>query len=182
MASENFVWFNSSTVDTFEQNLDTVHWELGIVPPKQASMVYTTESDRWPPIITGRSTIFTVCLHPLKLDESLCKDTLARKLTSLPLGFMDITTGAQDDLRKVAQSAYSQIVQFGISKKLGQVSFDFPQQDEMMVEKPYIEATAQLIDKEVQHFISPASDSPPASQSHESHSSREVSATVFGLS
>lgn len=49
-------------------------------------------------------------------------------------------------------------MQFGISKKLGQVSFDFPQQDEMMVEKPYIEATAQLIDKEVQHFISPASE------------------------
>ncbi|CAD7689292.1 unnamed protein product [Nyctereutes procyonoides] len=37
-----------STVDTFERNLDTVHWELGIVPPKQASMVYTTESDRAP--------------------------------------------------------------------------------------------------------------------------------------
>lgn len=64
-----------------------------------------------------------------------------------------ITTGAQDDLRKVTQSAYaqvkgsdpsgglhmakscqaqpwllagSQVVQFGMSEKLGQVSFDFP--------------------------------------------------------
>ena len=29
--------------------------------------------------------------------------------------------GAQDDLRKVTQSAYAQIVQFGMSEKLGQV-------------------------------------------------------------
>ena len=37
------------------------------------------------------------------------------------LFFGRVTTGAQDDLRKVAQSAYAQIVQFGMSEKLGQV-------------------------------------------------------------
>ncbi|KAM4801585.1 mitochondrial inner membrane m-AAA protease component AFG3L1-like isoform X4 [Urocitellus parryii] len=74
------------------------------------------------------------------------------------LFFGQITTGAQDDLRKVTQSAYAQIVQFGMSEKLGQVSFDIPQQGEALVEKPYSEATAQLIDEEVRRLIGSAYD------------------------
>ena len=64
-----------------------------------------------------------------------------------------VTTGAQDDLRKVTQSTYVQIVQFGISKKLGQMSFDLPQPGEVLVEKSFSEATAQLIDEEVRRLI-----------------------------
>uniref|UniRef100_A0A8C4KTZ7 AAA+ ATPase domain-containing protein n=1 Tax=Equus asinus TaxID=9793 RepID=A0A8C4KTZ7_EQUAS len=70
--------------------------------------------------------------------------------------FGQITTGAQDDLRKVTQSAYAQVVQFGMSEKLGQVSFDLPRQGETLVERPYSEATAQLIDEEVRCLISSA--------------------------
>lgn len=40
-----------------------------------------------PPDIKGRSSIFKVHLRPLKLDESLNKDTLARKLAALTPGF-----------------------------------------------------------------------------------------------
>ncbi|XP_069757327.1 mitochondrial inner membrane m-AAA protease component AFG3L2-like isoform X2 [Narcine bancroftii] len=71
--------------------------------------------------------------------------------------FGRITTGAQDDLKKITQSAYAQIVQFGMSEKLGQVSFDLPRQGDVLVEKPYSESTAQIIDEEVRSLIGAAS-------------------------
>lgn len=67
--------------------------------------------------------------------------------------FGRVTTGAQDDLKKVTQSAYAQIVQFGMSEKVGQLSFDLPRQGEMVLEKPYSEATAEMIDKEVRELV-----------------------------
>ncbi|XP_046883753.1 AFG3-like protein 2 [Hypomesus transpacificus] len=70
--------------------------------------------------------------------------------------FGRITTGAQDDLRKVTQSAYAQIVQFGMNAKVGHLSFDLPRQGEMVLEKPYSEATARLIDSEVRSLINEA--------------------------
>ncbi|RWS20490.1 ATPase-like protein, partial [Leptotrombidium deliense] len=70
--------------------------------------------------------------------------------------FNRITTGAQDDLKKVTQSAYAQIVQFGMSDKVGNLSFDLPQQGEMFIEKPYSEETAQMIDNEVRKLVQTA--------------------------
>ncbi|XP_029035220.1 AFG3-like protein 2 [Osmia bicornis bicornis] len=67
--------------------------------------------------------------------------------------FGRITTGAQDDLQKVTQSAYAQVIQFGMNEKVGNVSFQMPQQGDMTFDKPYSEHTAQLIDVEVRELI-----------------------------
>jgi AFG3 family protein len=67
--------------------------------------------------------------------------------------FQKITSGAQDDLKKVTQNAYSQIVQLGMSEKVGNLSFDLPQPGEMIIDKPYSEETAQLIDNEVRILV-----------------------------
>lgn len=70
--------------------------------------------------------------------------------------FHRLTTGAQDDLRKVTQSAYAQVVQFGMSGAVGLMSFDCPQQGDVVTEKPFSEPTAQLIDQEVRSIIDAA--------------------------
>jgi AFG3 family protein len=70
--------------------------------------------------------------------------------------FHKITSGAQDDLKKVTQNAYSQIVQLGMSEKVGNLSFDLPQPGEMVIDKPYSEETAQLIDNEVRNLVKTA--------------------------
>ncbi|EDV51992.1 AFG3-like protein 2 [Drosophila erecta] len=69
------------------------------------------------------------------------------------LFFNRITTGAQDDLKKITDIAYSQVVRFGMNEKVGQVSFDVGQAGDPVFSKPYSEDTAQLIDNEVRSII-----------------------------
>ncbi|EZA54978.1 hypothetical protein DMN91_008953 [Ooceraea biroi] len=70
--------------------------------------------------------------------------------------FGRITTGAQDDLQKITQIAYSQVTQFGMNEKVGNVSFEMPKPGDMVLDKPYSEYTAQLIDNEVRELIDSA--------------------------
>ncbi|KAF7988721.1 hypothetical protein HCN44_001294 [Aphidius gifuensis] len=72
--------------------------------------------------------------------------------------FNKITTGAQDDLQKITKIAYSQIVSYGMNDKIGQISFEQPQPGDMVMDKPYSEHTAQLIDEEARNLIKRAYD------------------------
>lgn len=57
---------------------------------------------------------------------------------------------------QVTQSAYAQVVHYGMNEKVGQVSFEMPQPGDMVLDKPYSESTAQLIDQEVRNMITTA--------------------------
>ncbi|XP_076335352.1 AFG3 like matrix AAA peptidase subunit 2 [Tachypleus tridentatus] len=91
-----------------------------------------------------------------QLFDRMCM-TLGGRVSEI-LFFGRITTGAQDDLKKVTQSAYAQVVQFGMSEKVGNLSFDLPQSGELVLDKPYSEETAQIIDQEVRTLVQKAYD------------------------
>jgi AFG3 family protein len=61
-----------------------------------------------------------------------------------------ITTGASDDLDKVTQMAYAMVSIYGMNSRVGTVSF--PRREERF-DKPYSDATAQMIDEEVRTVV-----------------------------
>merc|ERR1712142_302362 len=91
-----------------------------------------------------------------QLNDRMCMTLGGRAAEQI--FFNRITTGAQDDLQKVTKSAYSQITQFGMNDAVGNVSFEQPQQGEMVFDKPYSEQTAMLVDKEAKKMITSAMD------------------------
>ena len=68
--------------------------------------------------------------------------------------FDTISSGAQNDLEKVTKQAYAMISIFGMSDKVGNVSFyDSTGQSDYGFTKPYSEKTAELIDQEAKELI-----------------------------
>lgn len=66
--------------------------------------------------------------------------------------FGKISTGALSDLEKITKQAYAMVSIYGLSDKLGNISYYDPQGQSAFV-KPYSEERAQLIDKEVSEMI-----------------------------
>ncbi|MGQ1890001.1 ATP-dependent zinc metalloprotease FtsH [Thermophagus sp. OGC60D27] len=70
------------------------------------------------------------------------------------LMFNRISTGALNDLEKVTRQAYAMVSYFGMSPKLGNISFfDSSGQSEYSFHRPYSEKTAELIDREAAAII-----------------------------
>lgn len=85
------------------------------------------------------------------LDE-MCATLGGRASEELIFG--KISTGALNDLEKVTKQAVAMISYFGMSSKIGNMSyFDSTGQSEYSFNKPYSEKTAELIDSEVKLLI-----------------------------
>jgi len=68
--------------------------------------------------------------------------------------FGKISTGALNDLERVTKQAYAMVTYYGMSAKIGHISFfDSSGQNEFGFSKPYSEETALIIDKEAKEII-----------------------------
>jgi len=63
-----------------------------------------------------------------------------------------VTTGAENDLQQVTRLAHEMVVRWGMSEKVGPVSFTENSQGAFGISKPYSEGTALMIDSEVRRI------------------------------
>ena len=67
--------------------------------------------------------------------------------------FGKISTGALSDLERITKLAYSMVTVYGMNSEIGNLSFYDSKQSEYAFNKPYSDATAERIDKEVKGII-----------------------------
>jgi len=67
--------------------------------------------------------------------------------------FNKISTGALSDLERITKMAYSIVTVYGMNEEIGNLSFYDSKQSEYNFQKPYSDATAEKIDKEVKKVI-----------------------------
>lgn len=98
-------------------------------------------------------------------EKHLRNETAFKEHLSATLGgraaeevmFGEVSSGALDDLEKVTKEAYTMVVYYGFNKRVGNVSyFDSTGRAETAIQKPFSEATGQLIDEEIRKLIDEA--------------------------
>ena len=94
-----------------------------------------------------------VALHTKEqITDMMCMALGGRAAEDLMFG--TVTNGASDDLNRVTQMAYGMVKIYGMSDKIGNLSF--PPSDQTQFDKPYSDATAQLFDEEAKEIIANA--------------------------
>ncbi len=87
-----------------------------------------------------------------QLSDEMCVALGGR--ASEEINFNKVSTGALNDLERVTKQAYAMVTYFGMSKKIGNISFyDSSGQNEYNFSKPYSDNTAELIDSEVKVIV-----------------------------
>jgi cell division protease FtsH len=67
--------------------------------------------------------------------------------------FGKVSTGALSDLERITKQAYAMVTVYGLNEKIGNISFYDSTGQEFMMQKPYSDKTAQIIDEEVKKFV-----------------------------
>lgn len=86
-----------------------------------------------------------------QLIDEMCMSFGGRVAEDIVFG--KISTGALSDLERVTKMAYSIVTVYGMNKVIGNVSFYDSKQSEYNFQKPYSDATAETIDKEVRALV-----------------------------
>lgn len=87
-----------------------------------------------------------------QLFERMCMALGGRVAEAIT--FNHVTTGAEDDLKKVTKMAYDQIRTYGMNKRIGHLSF--LENQNMSGYKPYSKHLASIIDEEARALVSNA--------------------------
>jgi cell division protease FtsH len=100
---------------------------------------------------------------PVDDRNSFAEDYLRARITGAlggraaeKLVYGVVTTGAENDLRQVTEIARHMVLRWGMSEKLGPISFVAPQDDGLppaFQHQPYSDATAEVIDAEVRLIV-----------------------------
>ncbi len=88
-----------------------------------------------------------------QLTDQICMTLGGRAAEEIFFG--KISTGASNDLQQITKMAYSMVTVYGMNKKVGNVSYHDPTQDNTF-QKPYSEETGKMIDEEVRNLIEEA--------------------------
>ncbi len=118
--------------------------KISIVPRGMSALGYTMNiplEDRY--LMTKTELLARIC--------GLLGGRIAEQII-----FSEISTGAQNDLEKVTSIAYNMVMVYGMSDKLGNLSFfesNNPYYGSPGIDKKYGEETARLIDREVMSIV-----------------------------
>lgn len=88
-----------------------------------------------------------------QLMDQICMTLGGRAAEEIFFG--KISTGASNDLQQITKIAYSMVTAYGMNKKVGNVSFYDPSQENTFT-KPFSEETGKIIDEEVRGIIDTA--------------------------
>lgn len=88
-----------------------------------------------------------------QLMDQICMTLGGRAAEEIFFG--KISTGAANDLQQITRIAYSMVTAYGMNKRVGNVSFYDPSQENTFT-KPFSEETGKLIDEEVRSIIDEA--------------------------
>jgi len=126
-------------------NTDPVH-RVSIIPRGVAALGYTLQLPTEDRYLMTKSEL-----------ESRLKVMFGGRVAE-EIIFKEISTGAQNDLERATQIARSMVVEYGMSEKLGPLSYGSSQKSmymgyQMPEEKPYSEQIAAEIDNEVRTII-----------------------------
>ncbi|MCS7005592.1 MAG: ATP-dependent zinc metalloprotease FtsH [Cytophagales bacterium] len=117
--------------------------KISIVPRGVAALGYAQHLPREQFLYTTEQLIDQICVL---LGGRAAEDIV----------FNTVSTGALSDLERVTKIAYSMVTIYGMNKEIGLISYYDPKRSEYQFDKPYSEATAELIDKEVKKLVDDA--------------------------